>query len=140
MEFGCYITTGMERISHKLKIWYICFIRQDNYSTCIYERSLQLYIGIIFKRASLCFCRGWLQAVWLTSVLHWFTMTSIVIEIFPKVVLMLVNCLLALNILPVVNIVMCNIMWEKLHIHVIVSKMFQRCLSFLILSDLQTEF
>lgn len=105
---------GMESISHSLKIWYICFIKQDNYSTCIYERSLQLYIGIIFKRASLCFCRGWLQAVWLTSVLHWFTMTSIVIEIFPKVVLMLVNCLLALNVLPVVNIVMCNINVRKI--------------------------
>lgn len=50
----------------------------------------------------------------MTSVLHWFTMTSIVIEIFPKVVLMLVNCLIALNVLPVVNIVMCNINVRKI--------------------------
>lgn len=52
----------------------------------------------------------------MTSVLHWFTMTSIVIEIFPKVVLMLVNCLLALNVpvLPVVSIVMCNINVRKI--------------------------
>lgn len=52
----------------------------------------------------------------MTSVLHWFTMTSIVIEIFPKVILMLVNCLLALNVpvLPVVNIVMCNINVRKI--------------------------
>lgn len=50
----------------------------------------------------------------MTSVFHWFTMTSIVIDIFPKVVLMLVNCLLALNVLPVVNIVMCNINVRKI--------------------------
>lgn len=41
-------------------------------------------------------------------------MTSIVIDIFPKVVLMLVNFLLALNVLPVVNIVMCNINVRKI--------------------------
>lgn len=51
-------------------------------------------------------------------------MIFIVIDIFFKVVLMLVNCLLVLNVLSVVNIVMCNIMWEKLYIYVIGSKMF----------------
>lgn len=41
-------------------------------------------------------------------------MIFIVIDIFFKVVLMLVNCLLVLNVLSVVNIVMCNINVRKI--------------------------